>query len=760
MSSIYRVGDLTLDAGRQEVRRGAEPVHLGPLTYRLLLTLIEAAPDLVGHDALADAVWPGRVVSPETVSQRVKLLREAIGDKPHEPRYIELLRGRGYRLIPPVAVVPPGETKRRWGRPIVVGALLALAAAAVTWRFSVPDPAAPSSVTIAVLPFADLSAAQDQGYLADGIAEEILNLLSRTTPLRVTARTSSFSFRDESADVATIAERLNVAYILEGSVRKSGTRIRITAQLVSAADGVHVWSDAYDREIGDALSLQEEIAGSVADALETNLVGEDRPARATAKRVVPEAFDAYLRGQQQLRIHSMISLAEAARYFEASVEIDPAFLPAYSSLGLIYVLQIVDIHVPVTENLPKLRAVVRQGLSLAPGDPGLIGLSGQLARYEGLAGLAEQRLGRALALDPSNVPVVKLHAMFKLDQSHPREALQAYHRLLRRDPLNSELYIGIWACHMDLGNARDAIAATMHYDDVAPGPSLIGTRLRAITRALLLGDIAGSIRDETQGAAESYAYPLLYYSLEDQETGDAAVQRQRQLLGPDELGTIQYTLAYRHLVRGETAEARALALEAFTARKDFSAAYDDYFVARLAIDALIAGGQAERAVELIERMAPVYATYRSRPEMHPREFSPAPYSVKGAFSSYPAFYFPDYIRALRAADDAAGAGNMLQHLEAIQQWRRERGLFIKERHVAEARILRGDVDGALDALEKAERDRTLYIAWHAFLLHNEIFAGIRHHPRFGGLIERVADEMRRQRTELGGPSPETAQATH
>jgi hypothetical protein len=132
-------------------------------------------------------------------------------------------------------------------------------------------------------------------------------------------------------------------------------------------------------------------------------------------------------------------------------------------------------------------------------------------------------------------------------------------------------------------------------------------------------------------------------------------------------------------------------------------------------------------------MAPAYASYKSRPDMHPQEFSPAPYSVKGAFSSFPAYYFADYIRALRTAGDPAGADNMLRHLGAILKSRKERGLF---------------VDGALDALEQAEQDGTLYVAWHSFLLHNEILAGIRDHPRFEALIVREEDEMRRQRAEL------------
>jgi TolB-like protein/Tfp pilus assembly protein PilF len=619
------------------------------------------------------------------------------------------------------------------------------------WRQSGLEPAGQSNPTIAVLPFTDMSPGHDQEYLADGIAAEILNLLSRSTPLKVIAQTSSFSFKGQNADVKMIAQRLNVSYVLEGSVRKSGGRIRINAHLVSASDGMQVWSDTYDRDIRDVLSLQREVASSVAAALETNLIGDDRQVGAAPKQVKPDSFTADLRGEQQLRMPSDASVAEAVRYFEKSIEIDPSFLPAYNSLGLIYVREIGALTATVTENLPKLRTLVEQARKIAPEESAvLLVLGAQVARYEGDIDLAEQRLERAVDLDPSNVLIAQEYAIFKLDQGFPDEALQVVLQLIERDPLNLSLYVTMWACHMDRGNAQAALQATMHVDQVArpSGPPIAGG-MRAKTRALLLGDIAGGIRDgETIGPESLAAYTVLYYTLGNQEKGDAALKGSRPFLFPAATATISYVMAYRHLLAGEITKARRLAREAFMARADLSAGYDDYYAARLTIDALIADGAAERAVELIEAMAPVYASYKSRPDMHAREFSPAPYSVKGAFSSYPAYYFPDYIRALRAAGDRAGADNMLRHLEAILKSRKERGLFVEGRHFAEARILRGDVDGALGALEQAERDGTLYIAWHAFLLHNEIFAGIRDHPRFEALIVRVQDEMRRQRAEL------------
>src|ERR1044072_1398892 len=195
---------------------------------------------MVSHDQLIDTVWGGRSASPETSSQRIKLLRDALSDDSHHPRYVELVRGQGYRLLPPVTVLPdesPPRSRSRWAAPIGAAVSLAAAAAIVLWIMASQIDAVPERTSVAVLPFTDLSPGQDQQYLADGLAEEILNLLSKVTTLRVIARTSSFSFRDRDADIARISKALGVTHVLEGSVRKAEDRIRVTVRLVDASNG-------------------------------------------------------------------------------------------------------------------------------------------------------------------------------------------------------------------------------------------------------------------------------------------------------------------------------------------------------------------------------------------------------------------------------------------------------------------------------------------------------------------------------------------
>lgn len=731
------------------MHRGTNAIYLPPLTYRLLAALVDAAPGVVGHDELARDVWGGRPVTPETVSQRVKLLRDALGDDAQSPRYIEVVRGRGYRLVPEVtvAVGPEASGKRRRHRAGFAAVALVAAIAAGIALFGEWRRTEEPRHSIAVLPFADMSPGQDQQYLADGMAEEILYALSRSTPLPVIARTSSFSFKGVDDDVVGIAKHLGVSHVVEGSVRRSGDRYRVTVKLVAASDGTQVWSASYDRKLVDVLRLQDEIARSVAAALELTLLGPETVASGTAPRVNAEAYDLYLRGRQRLR---EFRLAEAEQFLEQSLELDPDFVPAYRALGEAYVRSILDVGVPIGEYREKLRELLDRGLERAADDAALVGLSGQLARYDGDIALAEERFRRALAEDPGNVTVQMVYGMLKGDQGYPAQALEIARAARESDPLNPLLYLGDWSAAMDMGNAADAHLATERYAQLAAPGDPATYWLPSMTKIMLLGDLAGGYLDwakavniETGGVTESLPDPLAYYMVGDLENGDAARLVYERAYGEQGVVTV-----YRHIVADEMAEARAVAVRLFVERADYSAAYGDLMVARLAVDALIDRGEANRAVAIIDGMAPGYATFRSTDEMAPQDLAPAPYPVKSIYSSYPAHYFPDYIRALRAAGQAAGAENMLKHLEAVLRWRRAQKLLVELRHVAEARALRGDYEAALEALEQGVSDRTILHGWHVFVLHNPIFADIRGHPRFTAVIARLREELERQRKDL------------
>ena len=359
----YRFADLTLDVGLRRVARAGMPLHLGKLTYEMLVALVEAAPTVVTQDQLVTRVWSGRITTPETVAQRAKMLRLALDDDTAHPRYLEVMRGQGYRLIPPVereveaeaqavgelAVaslpvsqgVAPTHRRRAW---LATGALLVAAGiGAAVWYArerddaylaTAPAPAATAVKSIAVLPFADMSEDKNQQYIADGIAEEILDRLAKNRGgLRVIGRTSSFSFRNRPTRVPEIATTLNASHVLEGSVRRSGDRIRITVQLLEGAGATHLWSEIYDRKLGELFSVQDEIASAVAAALQVALA-ESSPGNRTL--VSMESQEEFLRAKFFYERRAPGDFERTVKYLESAVARDPHFARAWELLSGAY----------------------------------------------------------------------------------------------------------------------------------------------------------------------------------------------------------------------------------------------------------------------------------------------------------------------------------------------------------------------------------------------------------------------------------------
>jgi TolB-like protein/DNA-binding winged helix-turn-helix (wHTH) protein/Flp pilus assembly protein TadD len=344
----YRIADLVLDTGLLQVERDGEPIDLPQLSFDLLLELARAAPNVVTTDQLMDRVWRGVVVNPGTVAKRIELVREALGDDWHTPRYISLVRGRGYRLVAKVSpVYAPARARIRW---LGYGIAGAAAAAYFVFRFLPGDLAdAPQTVTggvipgeppvhsIAVLPFANLSPAPDSDYLSDGLAAELLDQLTALPQLKVVARTSAFAFKDKDGDVTEIARQLRVTHILAGSFRQSGDRLRISAELVDASNGYHVWANTWNRTFTDIFDVQDEIATSVVGALRMELLNE----RLRTKRADPEAYKLYLRSKEvfaeqrepDIGKRGIDRLEEALSLIMQAIAIDPDYAPAWTHLA-------------------------------------------------------------------------------------------------------------------------------------------------------------------------------------------------------------------------------------------------------------------------------------------------------------------------------------------------------------------------------------------------------------------------------------------
>lgn len=330
----YRINGLEVDVGTCELKHKGDIIELPKLSFDLLAALVRHAPNVVTIDQLIDEVWEGRIVAEETVTQRVKLLRDALSECGYTKQLITTVRGRGYRLTSPVEYVSEEvSTTPTVTRVIQVGlALLLVAALAmVVTRFLRLDRYGIDDKSIAVLPFADFSADHMAGYVGDGLAEELLNRFAQIPGLRVASRTSSFAFRDPDQDIRSIADQLGVSTVLEGSVRESEGKLRITVQLIDAVNDTHIWSQQFDRELTDILDIQEEVAAAVVQQLRLELPG------IATNDIDPEIVDLYLQARHDLRTRTSSSLESAVSLFEKVIELQPDYAPAYAALAAAYV---------------------------------------------------------------------------------------------------------------------------------------------------------------------------------------------------------------------------------------------------------------------------------------------------------------------------------------------------------------------------------------------------------------------------------------
>jgi TolB-like protein len=326
MATTYILGPFRLDAQAEILFRGAEPVALGRRAIAVLRMLVERPGIPVSKDALIEAAWAGLAVEENNLSVQIAALRRVFGEEPGGERWIETLPRRGYRFVGPARI---GEQAAP------------AAAALVSAPPSGTDPpplALPVQPSIAVLPFQNLSGDPEQDFFADGMVEEIITTLSRFRALFVIARNSSFTYKGRSVDVKQVGRELGVRYVLEGSVRKSAQRLRITAQLIDASTHAHLWADRFDGALEDIFDLQDRVAARVVGALAPKL---EQSAIERAKRKATEslsAYEYYFRGMAAIyRFTIRAANVEALQLFKRAIEFDPEFATPYGLAAYCYV---------------------------------------------------------------------------------------------------------------------------------------------------------------------------------------------------------------------------------------------------------------------------------------------------------------------------------------------------------------------------------------------------------------------------------------
>ena len=471
----FRVLDLIVDMERGTVRRGKHRIELPELSYRLLAVLIRHAPNDVSKDDLIREVWGNVVVGDEALAQRVRLLRQALGEDSQSPRYFQSVRGRGYRLL--CDATPAGETTARQRSKYGLVAAAVLAITAVLF-FSMPrdEPVAlPPSTALAVLPFSDLSASQSYGYFADGMHEELLTRLTSINGLQVTSRTSVEPYRATDLGIADIAEQLHVGAIIEGSVRVDDDRIRVTVQLVEAQTDQHLWADNFDRSLSvqNVFSIQEEVARQIALALQREYaeISEPQPVRLPTANL--DAYTAFLLGRHHTFRQTPEDLELAVTYLEQATALDPNFAEAFAVLGWSYSFLGTNYgNLLPKDAYPRAKNAALKAITLDSNLSDARSLYADiLTWYDWDFEAAEREYLKTMELDPINVLG---YALFLSVQERHEEAIELIERRLQANPDDPYVHINAAWRFMSARRYDRAIKEAELAGDHSDAPAALG----------------------------------------------------------------------------------------------------------------------------------------------------------------------------------------------------------------------------------------------------------------------------------------------
>ena len=405
----FAFGDHVLNVERRELRRGGEPIAIEPQVFDLLVYLIRNRSRVVSKDDLIENIWSGRIVSESSLAARINAARTAIGDSGATQHMIRTVPRKGVRFV--AHVLDEGG------------------------RMDGELPPLPDKPSIAVLPFANMSSDPEQEYFVDGMVEEIITALSRIRWLFVIARTSSFTYKGQSVDVKQIGRQLGVRYILEGAVRKSVQQVRITAQLIDAATGAHLWAERFDGSLGNIFELQDRIAIAVAGVIEPELQAVEAARSAQRPTTGQTAYDLYLRAYA-MTVASAACIPEALRLVEQAVEFDPRYAPALA-WAAVCCTRVIRGQRSINHAADRLKGIkfAQRALELANDDPTvLVNAAYALAYFGEDIGAMLALIDRALELNPSFARGWHVSGVVHLWAGKPEVAIEHAHMALRLSP--------------------------------------------------------------------------------------------------------------------------------------------------------------------------------------------------------------------------------------------------------------------------------------------------------------------------------------
>jgi adenylate cyclase len=428
MSGEFKVGEWLIEPDLNRASRVDCVVQIEPKVLEVLSFLAEHPGEVLSKEKIIQTVWAGTFVSGGILSYSISELRKALGDDAKDPRFIQTISRKGYRLIAPVT------------------------------RLASNHKMLPS---IAILAFCDMSAEKDQEYFCDGIAEEIINNLTRVKGLSVASRTSSFAFKGQSEDVRSIGKKLGVSAVLEGSLRKSGDQLRITAQLIAVEDGYHLWAERYDRRLKDVFAIQDEISLRIAETLKVTL----SPAEGGAFGRVPttdlQAYDYYLRGKQFYYQYKRKSIEFALRMFSHAIELDSRYTRAYAGISdcCAFLYLYAGSH---AEHRTQAETSSRIAVDLDPESAEAHASRGVALGLLGNYREAEEALETSVRLGPRLFDGYFFYARVAFVQGKWEKAIGLYEKAAEVQPQDYQSPLLVAQIYEDLGRTQEAESSRRH----------------------------------------------------------------------------------------------------------------------------------------------------------------------------------------------------------------------------------------------------------------------------------------------------------
>ncbi|WP_223529028.1 winged helix-turn-helix domain-containing tetratricopeptide repeat protein [Pseudomonas sp. GL-R-19] len=440
--------DYVLDQERRELTLRGQVVAVGPQVFDLLLLFVNNPDRVLSKDELLKAVWSGRIVSESTITSHINAVRKAIGDTGEEQRLVRTVSRKGYRFVGQINGNMTGQARQ----PDIDER-----SSADTKQIPSSTLVLPEKPSITVLPFQNLSGDSEQEYFADGVVEDIIAALSRIRWLFVIARNSSFTYKGQAVDAQGVGQELGVRYVLEGSVRKCGNRLRITGQLIDATSGTHIWAERFEGLLDDIFELQDQITESVVGAIAPQL---ERAEIERAKRKPTESLDAYdyyLRGMAKLHSGSREAIEQALPLFYQAIELDAEFASAYGMAAWCHFWRklngwMTDRPAEIAEGIRLARLAVTLGrddaVALTRGGHALAHLAGEVD-----AGIA--LLDRARLLNPNLAPAWFLGGILRALHGETDAAIEHLQHAVRLSPLDPEMFrmqVGMALAHFFAGD--------------------------------------------------------------------------------------------------------------------------------------------------------------------------------------------------------------------------------------------------------------------------------------------------------------------